>query len=357
VGNLLSSSTAAANLTLPLAAALVGLAGSLAITIALYLAAGSSLDRAVEERLKAAGESAALFLDDPIRESRESPLLPLLRANELDGAFLVDRALTIVQDATGAPGRKANLLRVDPERVEAAFDAKAAVTPSYEIGDIPVTTGYFPIGGSDGTVRVVLVLEAGKAFLAARRELLRSLWAGVLLSLTAAAALGLLSHRWRKGEQAHVEALTEVARAKSMEQMAAMAAHEIRNPLGVIRGTVKLMRERSSGVLVPKDRAALDDILGEVERLHRLTEDFLELSAHRPLARCRVDVASLIEQAATAIENIRLRNRVGSVLRYRRYRARSTGDRRMTALVYRMVTGTSRIPDAPSRAGSPHAMK
>jgi signal transduction histidine kinase len=87
-----------------------------------------------------------------------------------------------------------------------------------------------------------------------------------------------------------------------MTKMAAMAAHEIRNPLGVIRGTVELMRERSGAKLSARDKEALEDVLGEVERLRRLTEDLLDLSADRPLASQRVELSEVLEEAARATE-------------------------------------------------------
>jgi signal transduction histidine kinase len=80
--------------------------------------------------------------------------------------------------------------------------------------------------------------------------------------------------------------------------MAAGVAHEIRNPLGIIRGAVELIRERAGAQLGPRDRERLDDVLGEVERLRGLTEDFLDLSAARPLEHGFVDLAAVADEAA-----------------------------------------------------------
>ena len=81
-----------------------------------------------------------------------------------------------------------------------------------------------------------------------------------------------------------------------------MVAHEIRNPLGVIRGAVELVRARSGASLPARDGEALDDVLGEVERLRRLTDDFLDLArepAHRD--RRRSTLADIAEDAARAL--------------------------------------------------------
>jgi signal transduction histidine kinase len=117
-----------------------------------------------------------------------------------------------------------------------------------------------------------------------------------------ALALALVAARWLRDERERREAAARAARGETLTKMAAMAAHEIRNPLGVIRGTVELMRERSGTKLSERDKEALEDVLGEVERLRRLTEDLLDLSADRPLATQRVELTEVLEEAARATE-------------------------------------------------------
>jgi signal transduction histidine kinase len=165
-----------------------------------------------------------------------------------------------------------------------------------------VTVGYFPVRGAEGRVDAVLVLEAGRAFSSARDALRRALWGGVALSAVGALALALVAARWLRDERARREAAARAARGEALTKMAAMAAHEIRNPLGVIRGTVELMRERSGMKLSERDKEALEDVLGEVERLRRLTEDLLDLSADRPLAAQRISLSEVLEEAARATE-------------------------------------------------------
>ena len=97
-------------------------------------------------------------------------------------------------------------------------------------------------------------------------------------------------------------AAAEAARADGLSRLAAMAAHEIRNRLGVIRGTIDLMRERSASALGERDRAALADIVAEVERLRQLTQDLLDLSSDRPLLLATTNVSAVIDEAARAVE-------------------------------------------------------
>lgn len=279
--------------------AVVGLAGSLAATLFLFHSAQSALDRVLDERLRGTGETAALLL--AATPATHENLEALMRANALDGAYLLDRSRVVLADAGGRAGQPADLLRVDPERVARAFKGLATVETGYSLGDLAVTTGYFPVRAADGSIAAVLGVEAGQSFSAARRDLLRARNAALLLSVLAALVLCALAARWTGLERARRLEAEQAARGESISRMGAMVAHEVRNPLLVIRGTVELMRERPE--LPEPQRERLDDVLGEVHRLSRLTEDFLLLGRpDRPLAIAPVDLASVVLEAARAAE-------------------------------------------------------
>ncbi len=281
----------------PIGAALLGLAGSLTATLALHRAASTALDRVLEERLRGAGETAARFLGagDPA----PARLRAVMDANRLEGASLLSPELDVLADAVGPAGGKADLLRVDAARVGRALRGEATVGAGYEVGDATIETAFFPVRDDpDGHVRAVLALEAGEAFAGARAALRRALFLGVALSALGAAALAVAAARWTRAERKREEAASRAARGDAIARMAAAVAHDIRNPLGIIRTAVDLVRERSQDALGPGERAKLDDVLGEVERLRRLTQDFLELSAEPALHAEPVDLAELAEEAA-----------------------------------------------------------
>lgn len=280
----------------PIAIAMLGLAGSLAAALALYRAAGAALDRVQEARLRGVGETASELL----RTVPPTPerLRAIMDANGLDGAYLISPDLVVVADAAGISDAPADLLRVDAARVREAAEGRITIARAYDVGLLAVETAYFPVRGGDGAIHQVLALEAGKTFEAARAGLRRALFLGVGLACAGALAVFGVAARASRAERRARAAAERAARGEAVARMAAGVAHEIRNPLGIIRGAVELVREREAAMLHPRDRERLDDVLGEVERLRGLTEDFLDLSSDRPLEEALVDVASIADEAA-----------------------------------------------------------
>jgi two-component system sensor histidine kinase PilS (NtrC family) len=84
-------------------------------------------------------------------------------------------------------------------------------------------------------------------------------------------------------------------------QMAAGIAHEIRNPLTSMRGSVELLR---SHLDVPRnDERLFDIILRESDRLNKFVEDFLVFARPGKYARRRMDLVPLLKDCVTLLRN------------------------------------------------------
>jgi signal transduction histidine kinase len=284
---------------LPLVLAVLGLAGAGLATLSLHGAATTTLQRATEERLRGAGATAARTLEQPGFTPDPAWLRAVVEANGLEGALLLDPRLHVVLDPSGSSDRQVDLLRVDAARVRRAFAGEPSVSLGWAIGGARVAAAYLPVHRGD-TIEQVLVLEGGEAYAAKQADLDRALHLGWLLSACAAVLTGLVAAGWAAAERRQRDLAARAARGALLAQLAATVAHEVRTPLTVIRGTAELMRERGHGKLSDRDAEALQDILAEVDRLGRLTTDFLDLSSDRPLAGTDLDISSFLDDAARA---------------------------------------------------------
>jgi two-component system sensor histidine kinase HydH len=101
-------------------------------------------------------------------------------------------------------------------------------------------------------------------------------------------------------EEAQRRAL-EAERLAGLGRLAAGLAHEIRNPLGSISGSIEMLRETPG--LSAEDRQLCDIIRKEAGRLNNLVGDMVDLSKPRPPNAAAVDVASIAREVVALAQN------------------------------------------------------
>lgn len=106
-----------------------------------------------------------------------------------------------------------------------------------------------------------------------------ALRAAAISGLSALALFGLTGfYIWtQRQESRRREEAARLARLAEIGRMGAVLAHEIRNPLGAVKGFIQLSREKSGGDL----RLYLDAALEQTSRLERLVQELLEFSRAR----------------------------------------------------------------------------
>ena len=84
-------------------------------------------------------------------------------------------------------------------------------------------------------------------------------------------------------------------------ELSANIAHEIRNPLASLRGSIEMLKE---GKIPERHREKLMEIaLSEMQRLNNIVTDFLTYSRPRPLELQEVDLHGLLRDTLSLLEN------------------------------------------------------
>ncbi|MBN2241161.1 MAG: PAS domain S-box protein [Acidobacteria bacterium] len=90
-------------------------------------------------------------------------------------------------------------------------------------------------------------------------------------------------------------------RMAAIGRMAAGIAHEIRNPLAAMQGSVEILR--SHATLPEVDERLLEILIRESDRLNKFVEDFLNFARPRKYAKHPIDIVPLLEDSVTLMRN------------------------------------------------------
>jgi two-component system, NtrC family, sensor histidine kinase PilS len=90
-------------------------------------------------------------------------------------------------------------------------------------------------------------------------------------------------------------------RMAAVGRMAAGIAHEIRNPLTAMRGSVEILRSHAN--LPQKDEKLLDILIRESDRLNQFVEDFLSFARPRKYEKHSLDLVPVLRDSVTLLRN------------------------------------------------------
>jgi signal transduction histidine kinase len=257
------------------------------------------LERSLEEdlgrRLEAVAASATDLVDpaDVLELELEgesalaygrllAELEPPRRAAQASNLFLVSRDGTVLldllhPDLVGGPS-----VLFAAERVAAtqALAGMPSTTALYRTGSFRFKTGFAPVRSRGAGVAAVLGVEAGADFFGVLEETRRNL---LLALLPAVGAILLLSALFLRLSLSRQRLEREFARAENLAavgEMAATLAHEVRNPLGVIKRSAERLKRRYSG----EESELLDYVSEECDRLATTVRRYLDFARRAPAA-------------------------------------------------------------------------
>jgi len=271
------------------------------------LATGTIQGDALQAGAGAFDENELLLIDDVLKLVQEE--------NDLDAIFLLDpvnfRIGYSSSDLYRAGGEYAHLATHGDAIAEALTTGSVTASTTIPVGSIWLKSGFAPVYtvfGDEEEVVGILVVEASADFLGVletvRGVMVSGMVAtGVLLLLLVAVYLGLQSqirHATR--------ALEREDRMTALGRLASQVAHEIRNPVGIIKYSARRMMKWLESVgggrreVDPELREMVQYITEESERLEDLTDRYLAYTRHGSLRVSMVDPRDLVESAALALE-------------------------------------------------------
>ncbi len=276
---------------------------------------GDFLEEELGQRLRAVAVLTTRTLSDYasyIESGQVDLVLPSLteiikqihRENQLQGVFLVDEMYQVLASSQEVfhAGDKLTFLEEDSESFLQALAGFPAVSPMLIIEGHRFKSAYAPVMDPLGKeVVAVLVIQASADFFNLLRVYKRglivlgigSLGVAVVFSLVLFWAISLLM-------KTH-ESLRRAERLAAMGQMAATVAHEIRNPLGIIKSTADVLKSKYDSRDNPDE--LFEFIPSEVRRLNRLVSDFLTFARDRDLEPNAIDLLSTIGKSLNSLED------------------------------------------------------
>ncbi|MCK5737591.1 hypothetical protein KAH55_00350 [bacterium] len=198
--------------------------------------------------------------------------------NELAAVFLIDENINVLADDNPGltyPGKR-GYLYADSIAINQALNGVVTASELHTIAAYHFKNGYAPVINDELEIVAVLVIEANTHFFENLQNYQRQLIFGGIGSLTILLVfagflfwlIGLLFESHKQARRSERLAL--------MGQMTASMAHEIRNPLAIIKSTADVLKDIYNPADKPNE--LFDFIPMEIRRLNRLVNDFLDFA-------------------------------------------------------------------------------
>lgn len=272
---------------------LAGAAGSLL----LYASVRNELDRQLGHRLMSIAATAArgigpdrlthlrgLSPGSPEFERLRGEMEEMARVNDLDNLTLLgaDRAVILDLHGSAGDGIRDPLIDLQPELLTTMISGEPRSTRLVEVKGLPgefLKTGYAAFEDSAGRILGAVAVEGGSDFFSVLPGLRRTLRWVFIVGVGSALVIGFLIFGVLRSLVRYEDSLRQAAALAAIGQISAVVAHEVKNPLAIIRSRAERVRARIEAGR-PKEEILewFEAIPAEVDRLNGILTTYLSLA-------------------------------------------------------------------------------
>ncbi len=256
-------------------------------------------NRVLEKELGDRLQAVATTLSTVVGPGYNTPgtkrlFMQVMQANGLFNLYIVNDRLEYLLNLREGElvGKNDPCLKLDMTEILATFSGIPTQSKLYRAGQYFLKTAYAPLEDKNGNTVAVLGVEADATFYSVLTGFRNSLLLVNVLSLLAVTAIVLVSVSLARHALRVEQAAARANTLALMGQMSAAVAHEIKNPLGIIRATAERLKKRFGA---KGNDPAFDYIQEEVDRLSGVVSNYLGIGTFNPGAMEPLDLRHLLQ--------------------------------------------------------------
>ncbi len=253
-------------------------------TYILYKRSQDYLDNELGERLRSIAATLSHAVENATPDSLSAETiapsiyttLHLVQAENLlsNIVVLTPEGRTVVDLSNVSDEGEINpFIELDYEAVTLARSGLSASTRLYTSGNLYLKSAYAPLISDDGRVIGIIGVEAGATYFDVLRALSNAILVVDIASIIIVVVLSLFFYRQSLSLDRAQAAVIQGENLATMGRMVAGIAHEIRNPLSVIRTSAEVLERKYRG-----DDEAFAYIAEEVDNLNRILTGYLQFA-------------------------------------------------------------------------------
>lgn len=287
-------------------------------SVVLYLTVRNQLDAELGARLisianttaRAIGEVRVRLLstadpDSGLLESTRSELREIAAANDLDNIVIVDADQRSLLDLRASVPHRARhpLLDLEPALIGTLVSGLPQATGLVQVEGLAgqyLKTGFAAIESREGDILGAVAVEGGSEFFSVLPAMRSRVVASAAVGLSLIVILGWFFFRILRSLVRLEDSLRQNTALLAIGQISAIVAHEIKNPLAIIRSRAERVRAKIESGKDPEEVLSwFRAIPVEVDRLDHILSNYLSLA--RPDASGRTQVAPVVADTLTLV--------------------------------------------------------